>query len=70
MDDKKRKLMEKIEDLNQQRSLAHHDLKNLEARKQDIPEKKYQRLKAKYKKKEDKIRQRIRELEEEVHALT
>jgi hypothetical protein len=70
MDAKKRKLVEKLEELNQRRAMIHHDFQSLKERKKGVPPKKYQRLIEKYHKKEEKIKQKIRSVEEELCSLT
>ena len=70
MDNKKRKLIEKIEELNQYRAMIHNDFKNLEERKKIMPIKKYERLEKRYQKREEKIKQKIRSLEKDLCSLT
>jgi len=70
MDSKKRKLVDRLDDLNQRRAMIHSDLKKLELRKNELPENKYQRIQEKYKKREEKIKQKIRTIEEDMGSFT
>ena len=64
MDDKERKkIIDKIEDLNQTRAMLHRTIESLEDKKGKISEKKYEKLKKRYAEKHDKIRSKIHELE-------
>lgn len=67
MDKKRRKYVEKIEDLNQRRAIIDDDLRALKQRKPELSDRKYDRLKKKYERKKEKIRQKIRKLEEKIH---
>jgi len=70
MDSKKRKLVDKLDDLNQRRAMIHSDLKRLELRKKELPEYKYKRHQDKYKKMEEKLKQKIRTVEEKMCSFT
>ena len=63
MDEHKRKIMYKIEDLNETRAMIRKDLRDLEERKHKMTEKKYEHLKEKYDEKLEKIKEKIHELE-------
>ena len=64
MDEHKRKIMYKIEDLNETRALVKNDLRDLEERKHKLTEKKYEHLKEKYDEKLEKIKEKLHKLEE------
>ncbi|MGC9307247.1 MAG: hypothetical protein ACP5FL_00555 [Thermoplasmatota archaeon] len=66
MDKERRKYVEKIEDLNQQRAIIDEDLRSLKQRKAELSDRKYERLKSKYERKKEKIKQKIRKLEEKI----
>ncbi|MBS3772763.1 MAG: hypothetical protein KGY55_01015 [Candidatus Thermoplasmatota archaeon] len=66
MDKKRRKYVEKIEDLNQQRAIIDDDLRSLKQRRKELSDKKYDRLKKKYERKKEKIKQKIRKYEEKI----
>jgi len=70
MDSKKRKLVDKLDDLNQRRAMIHSDLKRLELRKKELPEYRYKRHQDKYKKMEEKLKQKIRTVEEKMCSFT
>ena len=70
MDIKKRKLVDKLDDLNQRRAMIHSELKKLELRKKELTGHKYQRHQEKYKKMEEKLKQKIRIVEEEMGSFT
>jgi len=63
MSEKRQKIIDKIEDLNQARASIRQSLQSLEERKKEISEKKYERLKEKYNKRLEKIKKKIHELE-------
>ena len=66
MDKERRKHVEKIEDLNQQRAIIDDDLRSLKQRKEELSDRKYERLKSKYEQKKEKIKQKIRKLEKQI----
>ncbi|HDN50175.1 MAG TPA: hypothetical protein ENG06_00185 [Thermoplasmatales archaeon] len=61
------KLREKIEDLNEMRALVKRDLEKLEEKKHSLKPEKYERLKGKYERRIDKIRHKIKQLEDQLH---
>lgn len=67
MDKKRRKYVEKIEDLNQRRAMIDDDLRSLKRRRKELSDKKYDRLKHKYERKKEKIKEKIRKYEEKIH---
>ena len=69
LDGKKKAIVDKIEDLNcLQASLRHRTL-DLEKKKNDFSESKYQRHKKKFSKKMEKIREKIHNLESELENI-
>jgi hypothetical protein len=63
MSEKKGKIVEKIEDLNQVQASLRHSLHDLDDRKKEYSKEKYEKLKDKYHKKMEKIRNKIHILE-------
>ena len=67
MDERKRKILEKIDDLNQIRASIKHDFKSFEEKKTEYSNKKYEKLKKKYVQRLEKIRKKIHKLEDELN---
>jgi hypothetical protein len=67
--DKKKAIIEKIEDLNAVQSSLRHRLLDLEKKKNDLSESKYQRHKKKFTKKVEKIRGKIHDLEGKLETI-
>ncbi len=63
MDEKRQKIIDKIEDLNQTRASVRRSLQSLEEKRKEFSEKKYERLKERHTKKLEKIKEKIHELE-------
>jgi len=63
IDEKKKAIVDKIEDLNAMQSSLRHRIQDLEKKKKDFSENKYQRHKKKFSKKLEKTRGKIHELE-------
>lgn len=68
-DQKKKAIVDKIEDLNALQSSLRHRILDLEKKKKDIPESKYQRHKQKFSKKLEKVRAKIHDFEGELENI-
>lgn len=69
VDEKKHKIIDKIEDLNQSRASLRRSLLSLEEKRENCSEKKYEKLRLKYSIKMEKIKKRIHELEEKMRTF-
>ena len=69
MDDKKRKKVKKIEELNQKRASINHDLKLFKEKKADCTKEKYEKILAKYTYRLEKVREKIHKCEEQLNEF-
>lgn len=66
MEERKRKIIEEIEELNQKRASIKHDLKSFEEKKSDYSKEKYEKVISKYNHRLEKVREKIHKCEDKL----